>query len=62
MKIVNRKRVNFLVVLISLIFLTPAFIVEKPNEIFRGEWGIITSPGILITDFLALSNLSYAFY
>jgi hypothetical protein len=46
----------------SLIFITTAFIVEKPNEVLRGEWKIITSPGILITDFIALSNLGSAFF
>lgn len=61
-KIENRKRISFLVVLIGLIFLTTAFIVEKPNEVLRGEWKIITSPGILITDFIALSNLGSAFF
>ena len=58
----NRKRITFLVVSISLIFLTTAFIVEKPNEVLWGEWEIITSTGILITDFIALSNLGSAFF
>jgi len=61
-KIENRKRISFLVVLIGLIFLTTAFIVEKPSEVLRGEWEIITSPGILITDFIALSNLGSTFF
>lgn len=57
----NRKRITFLVGLISLVFLVTAFIVEKPINVFRGEWEIITSPGILITDFIAISNLGSAF-
>jgi len=62
MKIDNRKRITFLVILMGVIFLTTAFIVEKPNDVLRGEWVIITSPGILITDFIALSNLGSAFF
>ena len=58
----NRKRITFLVGLISLVFLVTAFIVEKPVDVFRGEWKIITSPGILITDFIAISNLGSAFF
>jgi len=58
----NRKRITFLVGLISSVFLVTAFIVEKPIEVFRGEWEIITSPGILITDFIAISNLGSAFF
>ena len=59
---INRKRITFLVLLISGIFLSTAFVVEKPVEVFRGEWKIITSPGILITDFIALSSLGAAFF
>ena len=58
----NRKRITFLVLLISGIFISTAFIIEKPSEVIRGEWEIITSPGILITDFIELSNLGAAFF
>jgi len=61
-EILNRKRITFLVGLLSLILITTAFIVEEPKEVLRGEWEIITSPGILITDFIELSNLGSALF
>jgi len=61
-EILNRKRITFLVGLLSLILITTAFIVEEPKEVLRGEWEIITSPGILITDFIELSSLGSALF
>jgi len=62
LEVLNRKRITFLVGLLSLILITTAFIVEEPKEVLRGEWEIITSPGILITDFIELSNLGSALF
>ena len=61
-EIENRKRITFLITFIGLLFLLTAFIVDKPIDVLRGEWKIITSPGILITDFMAISNLGAAFF
>ena len=62
LEVLNRKRITFLVGLLSLILITTAFIVEEPKEVLRGEWEIITSPGILITDFIELANLGSALF
>jgi hypothetical protein len=58
----NRKRISFLVLLLGLSLLVIAFIVNSPQEVIRGEWEIITSPSILITDYIALANLGAAFF
>ncbi|QRN83043.1 DUF1576 domain-containing protein [Chloroflexota bacterium] len=38
-----------------------AFLVTPAVEVLRGEWAIITSPSILITDYIAYANLGAAF-
>jgi hypothetical protein len=58
----NRRRITLLMVLISSTFIITAFIVEDPLNVLRGEWKIITSPGILITDYIALSNFGSAYF
>ena len=59
---INRRRITLLSVSISFLFFITAFLVENPAQVLKGEWEIITSPGILITDFIALSNLGSAFF
>jgi hypothetical protein len=59
---INRRRILFLMLIISSAFISTAFLVEKPLKVLKGEWKIITSPGILVTDFIALSNLGSAFF
>ena len=59
---INRRRITLLMVSIGILFFITAFLVESPAQVLKGEWGIITSPGILITDFIALSNLGSAFF
>jgi len=39
-----------------------AFIVNTPAEVFQGELAIITSPSVLITDYIAYANLGSAFF
>ncbi|MCD6474817.1 MAG: DUF1576 domain-containing protein [Anaerolineaceae bacterium] len=58
----NRKRITLLIVLFCISLFAFAFLVESPQEILRGEWQIITSPSILITDYIALSNLGAALF
>lgn len=53
----KKTRITILVLILSLSYLVTAFFVNTPQEIFQGQWKIITSPGILITDYIALTNL-----
>jgi hypothetical protein len=39
-----------------------AFLVNTPSEVFQGELAIITSPSILITDYIAYANLGSALF
>ena len=39
-----------------------AFLVNSPTEVFQGELAIITSPSILITDYIAYANLGAALF
>jgi hypothetical protein len=39
-----------------------AFILNTPAEVLTGEWVILTSPSILITDYIALANPGAAFF
>ncbi|MDO9545383.1 MAG: DUF1576 domain-containing protein [Pelolinea sp.] len=59
---VNRRRITILMISTSFLFLITAFLIESPMEVLKGEWKIITSPGILITDFMDLSNIGSAFF
>ena len=56
----DRKRITAIVLFFSLTLITTGFLVNTPAEIAAGEWIIITSPGILITDYIALANLGAA--
>jgi hypothetical protein len=56
----NRKRITLLVLVFSLGVITAGFSVNTPAEILRGELQIITSPSILMTDYMALANLGAA--
>jgi hypothetical protein len=58
----NKRRITFLVVVFSLAMITTGFLVNTPKDVFKGEWAIITSPSILITDYIALANLGSAFF
>jgi hypothetical protein len=58
----NRRRITILMILISFAFIFTAFVVENPLYVLKGEWEIITSPGILITDYIAFANLGSAFF
>lgn len=53
----NRARITALMLFFCLSLTVTGFLVNTPAEIFQGEWKIITSPGILITDYIALANL-----
>ena len=58
----NKTRITALVLIFSLSWIVTGFLVNKPAEVFAGEWKIITSPGILITDYIALANLGAALF
>jgi len=58
----NRRKLTLLILILSFSFIFTAFLLEEPQELFLGAWKIITSPGILITDFIALSSLGSAFF
>ena len=53
----NRIRITAFVSAFCIALLVFAFIVDTPQEIFSGEWIILTSPSILITDYIALAGL-----
>ena len=58
----NRTRITALVLVFSLSWIATGFLFNTPAEVFAGEWKIITSPGILITDYIALANLGAALF
>ncbi len=58
----NKKRIIILVLIFSLVLIATAFAVNSPREIIQGEWQILTSPSILITDYIALANLGAALF
>lgn len=60
--LLNRKRITLLVSIFAASLIAVAFIVNSPMEVLRGELEIITSPSILITDYIALANLGAAFF
>lgn len=58
----NRRRITLLVSVFGVSMLVVAFLVNTPGEVFAGEWQILTSPSILITDYIAYANLGAAFF
>jgi len=58
----NRRRITLLVCVFGVSMLVMAFLVNTPREVFAGEWQILTSPSILITDYIAYANLGAAFF
>lgn len=60
--IVNRNRITLLMGAFALSMLVVAFSVQSPREVIMGELAIITSPSILITDYIAYANLGAAFF
>lgn len=58
----NKRRITFLVLAFSLVMIMTGFLVNAPGDVLEGEWVIITSPSILITDYIALANLGSAFF
>ncbi len=60
--LLNRKRITLLVLLFSLSMMVIAFFLNSPAEVIEGELIIITSPSILITDYIALANPGAAFF
>lgn len=56
----NKRRITGLVLFFSLAMVLMGFLVNSPTEILVGEWQIITSPSILITDYVALAGLGPA--
>jgi len=60
--IVNRRRITLLVGVFGVSMIVIAFLVNTPMEVLAGELSIITSPSILITDYIAYANLGGAFF
>jgi len=58
----NRKRLTLLIAMVGSALLVTSFVLESPDRMLQGEWAIITAPGILITDFIAVGGLSAAFF
>jgi hypothetical protein len=58
----NRNRITLLVALVGCALIATSFALETPGGLLQGEWAIITSPGILITDFIAVGGLGAAFF
>lgn len=58
----NRKRISLLVGGLGIAMIILAFFMNSPQEILDGEIAIITSPSILITDYMAYANLGAAFF
>lgn len=59
-KKINKLRISLLVILISTALIATAFILVPAGQVISGEWTIITSPSILITDYIALTNIGSA--
>jgi len=59
---IDRKRITFLILFFSITLILLAFRFEQFDEVLQGEWKIITSPGILITDYIEFSNLGSAMF
>jgi len=57
----NRQRITWIVGVLGSVMILIAFLVNTPSEVFSGHLAIITSPSILITDYIAYANLGAAF-
>ena len=51
----------FWVIAYSLLLITFGLLIETPQGIVSGLWAIMTSPGNLLTDYMAISNVGSAF-
>ena len=60
--VVNRRRITLLILILAISMIVIAFLVNSPREVFAGELSIITSPSILITDYIEYANLGAAFF
>jgi hypothetical protein len=58
----DKRRITLLVSAFGIALVVIAFIVNSPQEVLAGEIIIVTSPSILITDYIALANLGAAFF
>ncbi|MBI9009006.1 MAG: DUF1576 domain-containing protein [Tenericutes bacterium] len=53
----KKLKENMLVPYLALVFLILAFVFAKPNELMSGMGMILTSPSVLLTDYIALAGL-----
>lgn len=53
----NRTRITILLLAFGLGFIALGFFTTPFPDVLAGLWTILTSPGILITDYIALANL-----
>lgn len=58
----NRRRITLLISLLGVGLIITGFLVNSPSEVLSGELAILTSPSILITDYIAYANLGAAFF
>jgi len=61
-ELTNRKRATIVTALVGVALIATAFVLDSPDAILGGEWQILTSPGILITDFIAVGGIGAAFF
>ena len=53
----NRRRITLFVGVLGVGLIITSFLVNTPAEVLSGELAILTSPSILITDYIAYANL-----
>ena len=58
----DKQKITLFILIIAASLIFTAFISTPAADVIRGEWTIITSPGILITDFIALANIGAALF
>lgn len=58
----DKRRITALTLIFSCGTLVTALLISEPAEILAGEWRILTTPGILITDYVALAGLGAALF
>ncbi|MCJ7548467.1 MAG: DUF1576 domain-containing protein [Anaerolineae bacterium] len=56
----NRRRITILLGGVGVALIVTGLLVTPFGDVMSGMWAILTSPGILITDYVALANLGAA--
>lgn len=61
-EVLDHQRITILTLSFCLLLIIAAFSISSPSNVFQGEWLIITSPSILITDYVALAGPGAALF